>query len=178
MKKNNVFYLSYSKRYYLTHPWKLFTEFFRGCKMAYKRAVYGWCPWDVWDWDNWFMGVVPDQLRYLADNGHAYPGREPFETSEKWHEWLHHIADLIETGSEQWQDEHNEYYKDFMDELMNRDVILTEIDENGNTHHKLHPKTELDKNYYNRYKELGEQGDKNIKEALAQISEHFYQMWD
>jgi len=102
------------------------------------------------------MNVAPEMLRYLAKHGHAYPGYEPFETPEKWREWLKETADLIETGKEDWQDEHNEYYEAYTDSW----------------------NEELRSKYLDRAKELGEQGDRNIRIALGRIAEHFYTLWD
>lgn len=168
MKKNpnSVFTFPYTARYYLTHPWKWFKQCGLNLRSAWLRCTKGWCPWDVWDWDYWFMTVVPQQFRYLAQHGMAYPGREPFETPEKWHEWLNDMADLIETGKEEWQDEHNEYYEKYIEQL---------TDKLGNL---AREHTELDDNYFARVKELSAQGDKNIRFALDQIAEHFYSLWD
>ena len=156
IKTHTVWDLPYGKRYYITHPWKLVQNIGQNIRAAYMRARYGWTYGDVWDWDYWFMNVVPEMFRYLAKHGCAYPGYEPFETPEKWREWLLETADLIETGKEDWQDEHNEYY-----------------DEYTNTWDK-----ELGKKYYARAKELSEQGEKNIRIALGRIAEHFFALWD
>jgi hypothetical protein len=180
MKKhpNSVFGFPYCKKYYLTHPWKLFKQLGHNLKAAWMRCTKGWCPWDVWDWDCWFMTVVPEQFRYLAEHGCAYPGKEPFDTPEKWHDWLNHLADMIETGAEGWQDEHNEYYEKYIDELMAKPLFSEEKDEKGNIHHIMNTQTTLDDNYFNRAKELAEQGDQNIRYVLGQIAEHFYEIWD
>lgn len=175
--KNSVFYLSYGKRYYLTHPWKWIKEVGYNIRAAWKRATCGWCAADVWDWDNWFMLTVPDMFRHMADHGSAYPGHEPFTTPEKWHDWLHEMADLIETGREDWQDEHNEYYDEYMKHLMDNWEPPTK-DENGFLVHKSREFTELDKKYFTRANELREQGEKNIRFVLSQIAEHFYDLWD
>jgi len=175
--KNSVFYFSCCKRYYLTHPWKWIKEACQNLKAAWMRATKGWCYSDIWNWDCWFMDTVPDMFRYLAQHGMAYPGREPFDTPEKWHDWLNEMANLIETGKEDWQDEHNEYYQEYMAHLMDKWEPFVKS-EDGLWHHKPSPTTELDTKYFNRSKELAEEGDKNIKSALSQIAEHFYQIWD
>ena len=131
MNKYSVWYMPYNKRYLLTHPWQWFKCAWLCIRDAWRRPVYGWTYGDVWDWDSWFMHVAPEMLRYMADHGSAYPGHPPFETPEKWHEWLHNIADMIETGREDWQDEHNEYYKEYIDDIMKRPFVSEEKDENG-----------------------------------------------
>ena len=176
-KKYSAWSWPYSTRYYLTHPWRWFRHLYINIRDSFHRVRYGWCYSDVWDWDNWFMNIVPEMFRYLAEHGSAYPGREPFETPEKWHEWLLHMADTIETGKEDWQDDHNEYYKEYIDHIMDKWKPAIK-GEDGLYHQPVPERTELDHNYFERCKELGAQGEKNIQYALSQIAEHFYQIWD
>jgi hypothetical protein len=159
----NVFNWSYSKRYYLTHPWKWFKELWYNIKAAYRRVKYGWCYCDVWNWDDWFCSVVPPMLRHMADHGSAYPGHPPFETPEKWHDWLHEMAHLIETADETWQDEHNEYHEEYMEHIMD--------DWNKEP-------SELSKNYMKRSQELAKEGEDNVRRALENLGQFFYSLWD
>lgn len=159
MNKYSVWYMPYNKRYLITHPWQWVRCAYKNIRDAWRRSVYGWTYGDVWDWDTWFMRVVPDMLRHMADKGSAYPGSEPFDTPEKWHDWLQHMAYLIETADEEWQDEHNEFYRDYMDHIW-----------------------ENDKERFNKYMaratELREIGNENIKLAFKEMGEHFHCLWD
>ncbi len=155
-KINTVWTFPYRKKYYITHPWKWFSQFGRNIRSTYMRAKYGWTYSDVWNWDTWFAHTVPSMLRHMADHGSAYPGREPFDTPEKWHDWLHNIADMIETGTEEWQDKHNEYYEEYLEKFDEESRDL----------------------YWQRANELSEQGNRNIRYALGQIAEHYYDIWD
>ena len=175
MNRYSVFYLRYGKRYYLTHPWAWFKDAYINLKSAWMRATRGWCYSDVWDWDVWFMRVVPNMLRHMAEHGSAYPGREPFNTPERWHDWLNEMADLIESGDEQWQDEHNEYYKEYINSIMSKPWKLAADYEK---HHIPLVDPEIKDKYWARSKELSEQGEKNIKFALESIGSHFYNIWD
>ena len=177
MNKYSVWYIPYSKRYLLTHPWQWFRCAYRCVRDAWRRSVYGWTYGDVWDWDQWFMKTTPNMLRYMADNGSAYPGHPPFDTPERWHDWLHEIADLIETGSEDWQDNHNEYHEAYMKQII-RDWKPWEQDKDGFYHLPPSEESELRKNYVARAEELSKQGEANIRRALTAIGEHFYNMWD
>lgn len=163
-----------SKRYYLTHPWEWFGQLGRNIRATYMRAKYGWTYSDVWNWDQWFMNVTPSMFRYLAEHSSAYPGHEPFETPEKWCEWLNEMANLIETGREDWQDEHNEYYEAYLNESFER----PKLGEDGMWHHIPKEPTELSKKCRARTEELYKQGDRNVRFALSQIAEHFYNIWD
>ena len=159
MNKYSVWYMPYNKRYLITHPWQWVRCAYRNIHDAWRRSVYGWTYGDVWDWDGWFMHVVPDMLRHMANYGSAYPGVEPFETPEKWHDWLQHMALLIETASEDWQDEHNEFYRDYMDHIWDNDK-------------------ERSNKYFKRAVELRESGEKNIAQAMKEMGEHFHCLWD
>lgn len=158
----NVWRFPYSARYYLTHPWKWFKQLWRNCRDTYMRARYGYTYSDIWNWDHWFLSVSIPMLRYLADNHCAYPCHEEFNTPEKWEEWLHHVADLLESGDKEWQDTKNEYHEDYMNEP---------IDFNA-------PPSELFYKYAARAEELSDEGEANIIEAFAQIGKNFYALWD
>lgn len=163
----NVWHFPCSKRYYLTHPLKWIKQVWRSCRDTYMRARYGYTYSDIWNWDHWFLSVSIPMLRYLADNHCAYPCHEEFNTPEKWEEWLRHMADLLESGDEEWQDVHNEYHEDYMKEL-----IYTPAAE------LFSKPSELFYKYAARAKELSDEGEANIIEAFAQIGKNFYALWD
>lgn len=175
MNKYSVWYMPYNKKYLLTHPWKWFSCAWRNIRDAWHRSVYGWAYGDVWDWDNWFLHTVPDMLRYMADHGSAFPGHTPFDTPEKWHEWLHEMADLLETGSEDWQDEHNEFYEEYLHQ--NR-WTPTFKEKDGKLFHAPQLRTEIDKKYIARATQLAKQGEDNVRRAFALLGEHFYNLYD
>lgn len=177
MEKYSCWSFIYNKRYYLTHPWKWFKDLWRNIKDVCMRARYGFTWSDVWNWDHWFLHTTPNMLRYMADRGSAYPGHEPFDTAEKWHDWLHEMADLLETGREDWQDEHNEYYKEYMDKLMD-EWQPWKPDENGIYHAPAPTRTILDDKYFARCKELAEQGEANVRRAFENLGKFFFSIWD
>ena len=177
MNKYSVWYMPYNKRYLITHPWQWVRCAYRNIRDAWRRSVYGWTYGDVWDWDTWFVRVVPDMLRHMASHGSAYPGHPPFETPEKWHDWLNEMAHLIETADEAWQDEHNEYHEEYMKHLMD-DWKPMIPDEDGVYHHTPKEPSEIYKQYMKRSQELAKEGEDNIRRALTLIGEHFYSIWD
>lgn len=180
MNYNNVWRFAYGKRYYLTHPWKWIKEAAYNIRAAWQRTTRGWANMDVWDMDNWFLHTIPPMLRYLAENGHSYPGIEPFdgeEGAQRWKDWLLETAGLLDTGTEDWQDKHNEYYDEYMKHLMD-DWEPPTKDENGCLVHKSREFTELDKKYFARAEELMKQGEKNVQLALKSMSGWFYSLWD
>lgn len=107
--KRSVFNYSYSKRYYLTHPWKFVHHFFQNLRHAYCRAVYGWTWEDAWNLNDWLLAVLPPMLRHIAENGVAYPGPyTKFDTAEKWDNHLHELANTLESLQEQNWESRNE----------------------------------------------------------------------
>ena len=158
-KKYSVWYMPYNKKYLLTHPWKWFKYAWYNIRDAWRRSVYGWTYGDVWDWDVWFLHTVPNMLRYMADRGSAYPGCAPFDTPERWHDWLHEMADLLDSGREDWQDEHNEYYEEYIKNITKAPNELRDL-------------------YWERAKELQKQGEDNVRRAMTLLGEHFFSIWD
>ena len=161
----NVFNWSYSKRYYLTHPWKWFKELWYNIKAAYHRVKYGWCYCDVWNWDDWFCSVVPPMLRHMADHGSAYPGCEPFDTPEKWHAWLHKTADTIERlGYDDWMEDTNEYSADYIKSF------------EGDWRSEEHE--EIQKKYYERCKEIHKLRAEVLENFGKEFFKYFDAIWD
>ena len=112
----NVFVWDCTKRYYLLHPWRWFRELGQNLRAAHHRAKYGWCGRDVWNMDDWFLHVIPDMLEHLRKHGCGYPGHEPFETVDKWNDWLYKQECRLRYCAED-NDTENEGYSSFRDYL-------------------------------------------------------------
>ena len=179
MKKNynSVFTFPYCKRYYLTHPHKWFKQLWHNLRAAWMRCTKGWCYYDVWDWDVWFMTTVPPMFRHLAEYGQGYPGFAPFETPEKWKDWLLKMADQIENCTDDAQEKNNEYYEEYMNHIMDKWEPWEKM-ENGTYRLPHTDLTELDEKYFTRAKELNNKAEDDIQDALRQIGENFYRLWD
>lgn len=167
-----------SKRYYLTHPWKWFKDLGRFVKDVCMRARYGFTWSDVWNWDHWFLHTTPNMLRHMALHGSAFPGHPPFDTPERWHDWLNEIADLIETGTEDWQDAHNEYHDEYIEYIHKYYSVEKWKDDDGNIHSLHNTQPEISKKYHARAQELYKQGEANVRRAMTALGEHLYDVWD
>lgn len=169
----NVMNWSYTKKYYLTHPWKWFSELFTNLCEAYRRVKYGWAYQDCWNLDYWVLEILPPMLRHMADEGCAYPGNKPFETPEQWNDWLHSTADVLESLQEDNWYSQNEYEKDFhqlsrwRDEF-NSNITLT----NGQDYETL------SKLYLMRTHELSDERQKLIENTFLQLAKYFTLLWD
>lgn len=169
MRKNWVNVLTdfpYSKRYYLTHPWKFFKDCYLNIKYAKQRICRGWCWVDMIDMNDYLMEIIPDMLRCMARDSWGYPGREPFETPEKWSAWLYYIAGELEECKEENYEKRNEYYEEYMKQFE---------DPNRNINS---PQTELDKKYFAREKELYEEAVKRRTKALTEAIKFWDYLWD
>ena len=86
-----LYLFSYRKSYYLAHPWKFFKELWIGAKNAYHRMRYGYAYVDAWNMSQSWCEMGANMLLHIAKHGSGYPGSEPFDTPEKWHD---HLCDL------------------------------------------------------------------------------------
>ena len=108
-KKNNVLLYSYTKRYYILHPWNFITETIQNIKAAYHRIVYGWAYRDCWELGYYLLNILPDMFKVLS-TGCGYPGTEEFPTPESWKNHLLSISNLLENARDEVRDKKNEYY--------------------------------------------------------------------
>ena len=169
----NVFQWPYRARYYLTHPWKWFSQLWRNIKAAYHRVRYGWCSWDVWDWDSWFCSITPAMLRHMADKGMAYPGGEPFETPEKWHDWLYKMANTIERLQyDDWMEDSNEYSKDYEKTFEDGYSNLTTTSDSELSKEKIREK------YYERCEEINQTREQVLENFGSSFFKFFDRLWD
>lgn len=171
----SIWHFPLRKSYYLLHPIKLIKQMICNLHNAKMRLKFGFCDYDVWSMDAWFLKVVPPMLRKLADEGMAYPGVEPFETPEKWHSWLYSVADRLESCKEDKQNERNPYYKEYMD-------LIEEEIEKGNFL-KQDDTLTLQRNkvcnkYFNKMREIEQESHLVLKECFAELAEHFWELWD
>ena len=163
----NVFYWSYTKRYYLLRPWKWVKDLFDNIKAAYQRAVRGYAERDLFSWDSWFLTIAPAMLLDIASCKYGgYPDIEPFDTPEKWEKWLQSIAFRLTALQDQWAETSNEYEEQYFDTLEKYRGCENDT-ELG----------ELRQKWLNRCKELNEQQDEETKAVFNELAEHLYQIW-
>lgn len=164
MKMNVLTYFPMRPRYYLRHPFKFLKECKANITNAWMRVARGWCWMDLWNMNDHLLEIIPDMLRELAAKGSAYPGKEPFETPEKWHDWLVSLAADFESCREDALESGNEYYNDYIAQF-----------EGGNFNKET---TELDKRYFAREVELYEQMRTRRTNAFHRMIQFFDLLWD
>lgn len=157
----NCFYYSHPMRYYLKHPWKFFRHTWWGFHAMFQRAKRGYADLDVYNFDNFLLGIIPPALRYMAEcEVGAYPGVEPYETFEKWQQWLGELANRFEALQEDWGTTRNEYEKDMMAQI-----------DNGTIDPMLREK------WSTRTQELSAAQQEEIIAVFSKLAHNFYMLW-
>ena len=171
----------YRKRYYLLHPHVWIKHALSNLKDAWDRATKGYCGLDLWNMDQWLVEILPQMLRQLARDSHGYPGVEPFETPEKWKNWLVDAAARLETSMLKDFDDRNPYLADYMKLLNTCTFALTEKRDDGSNVVKFHhnqEEEELSKKYFAAEKKLAEELKVERTKVLSEIIEYLDFLWD
>lgn len=178
MELNVLKYYPYRKRYYLTHPWKFISQTFDNFRAGWQRIVKGYANRDVWDLDHYWLDILSHELRFLAENGSAYPGTEPFETPEKWHQWLNGIADRLDALQEDWAESRNEYEQQYFKAMEEyRTVSFTDTGAIITTYNDDDIK-ELHDRWLARMDELNEAQMQETIDVFEELGRHWYLLWD
>jgi hypothetical protein len=85
----------------------------------HQRATRGWADCDTWNIDGYITRILPPMLTHLADHGCSYPSCPPFETPQKWSEYLRDLATRID-GWDRWDDDKNDMARAALAEYVSR----------------------------------------------------------
>lgn len=152
-----LFGLSYRSSYYWTHPHLFFKDVWRNLKNMRMRVRRGWCWQDLWNMNDWLLEILPDMLRALADRSVGYPGSPPFDTDEKWRDWLTDLARRFEYCQEDKVFARNKYDKEY---------------------HKTSSTPEVRELYFKENERLFAERQRILKQAFNELSENIDQLWD
>ena len=173
----------YRKSYYLTHPWKWWHDFYWSIRNFIHRGRYGFAYSDVWNWYWWWATAGAEALRYLAKHHKGYPAYKPWETPEKWTEYLNDLADKLD-----WCVEANElgYHEDLNPFEAARKAVLARCtvhgkDENGYYFTRLETTPE-DEDVLNMWRsmeeDLTQEDIKKTAEIFTEIGRNLGRFWD
>lgn len=186
MKKMNTLSLwsfPYRKRYYLIHPWKWWKDLYWNIRNFIHRGKYGYAYVDVWNFCDWYPRVGAEAIRYLAHHNSGYPGIKPWDTPEKWREYLEYLANRLQRCADS-QDilfgaERNEY-EDELDEIMKRREKRTENEDGSITiSHILTPEEEeIRKKYWKRKEEIYAADQQYIADTYRMLADDLGRLWD
>ena len=159
-EKIPIYLFSFRKSYYLKHPWKFFNELWVGAKNLWHRALYGYAYVDAWNMSSAWCLMGANMLLHIAEHGSAYPGRDEFNTPEKWHDHLIDMATRLRKCAEIDWDEANEYRDEYL--AYCRDLKHEDAREK----------------YLSRMKELERERENLIKETFEILGRNFDLYWD
>lgn len=165
----SVWNMGYSKRYLLTHPWIAVREFWYNLRAAYWRSKYGFTPLDTYEFGYWFLDVIPQMLKFLAENGCGYPGDEKFPTPESWKNHLLSISNMLENARDEVREQKNEYYPQYIEEIEKNWEREWVTDENGNRIYKP-VNSKISNKYFERERQLMKEQDIIAEEALELLA--------
>jgi hypothetical protein len=106
---------------------------------------------------------------HLARHGSAYPGTEPFETPEKWHDHLYNLAAKLRkyANFETATEDENEYWPEYREKVLYKGSLNLTEDEK-----------DLRAKYYAREREIFEDLQRETEETFALIGKYLYKYWD
>lgn len=180
--KNVLTNFPYSKRHYLTHPWKFVRDCWINLKNAWYRITRGIAPMDLWSYDFHLQNQIPYALRWLADNSHSWPQSDEFVEFEDWHKYLLELADRWDYAFKDWMIEcpdENEYAKEYHE--LTRKLMHYEETEEGIRRSWLEETPEyiaLRDKYRKRELEIMEKYDTLQYECWLEFIDHFHHLWD
>ena len=96
----------------------------------------------------------------------GYPDIEPFDTPEKWEEWLRSIAFRLTALQDDWAEEGNEYEEQYFDALEKYKGYENDTE-----------LKELRQKWMNEMLNLRKQQDEETKAVFNELAEHLYQIW-
>lgn len=157
---------------YPSNWWKNVRTFFRNIRFGWQRATKGFCDRDVWNLDGYYMDLFHVTLRHLAEHHYGFPGVEPFETDEKWTEFLYDLSFKFYQANEE-----NEFFP-----TPCADKWCEWLREHPSSH-PWNDKDDGEVNPYNAemYEESKENWEKQkavFDEAWKMLGEHFFSLWD
>lgn len=78
----------YTKKFYITHPHEFIKQTYRNFKSVIFRGIYGYCPRDVINLDDFFLELITESLQYFIDNHNTYPYTLGFDNDQEWCDYL------------------------------------------------------------------------------------------
>lgn len=153
---------SRSIKWNVLHPIKYIKAICRGFRAAWQRATKGFCDYDLWDLDSWLLKLLPSALENFVKNNNGYPF--DFKTIEEWNDFLLKMATDFRACQDPEAEDRNEYYEEYIKQFEEKDGWHRE-------------RTEIDKKYFTRSRELYEEQQRNLEEVFARLAKWLRAIW-
>lgn len=144
-------------------------HFFKCIKYSFQRIANGYCDKDMFNLDNYYKSLFYVTLTDLSQNCYSFPGREPFETYEKWVNYLNDMASYFYQSIEDIDYYENEYEDEFLNKF---DYLhsLGQLDTKENR--------ELRDKWLKETIEIDKLRQKDLNTALTMLKKSFNDLWD
>lgn len=131
-----------------------------------QRATRGYADIDLFNTDNFLLGLIPKMIRDLAETGNGYPCGDEFSSFEEWSKHLHEIASHFENANEEQTVMVNE----------NIQPWTLYFGENEKVNNTISYK-EAQEKYYAREKEIFEWRNQELKKGFDMLAHVFWSLW-
>lgn len=165
MNKLNVFNTQWCPWKYPSNWIRNARLFFRQFKWAYQRMTRGFCDFDTWDLDNYYLELFYQTLNHLAENTHGWPSSEKFPNFEDWQNYLKELADYFYRANDT-----NDFY-----EHPAEDKWWNDIEKQGDI---IHAESEHTDDMIAEATDLYYKRDNDMREGLDKMKEVFWNLWD
>ena len=178
-------------------------EFCSDLRRCYERIWRGYCDYDIFSIDQWFLGIMPTMLEDFKNNSHGCPllpnyssddmndKTKAYNMFKDWQAILEKMIFLLKEADEETcsrQNPYQEQYDKACEEFNEKygffgEKLLTEEEKKSNFSRcymlsdveEYKPISDL---YFNEYSKLEEYRKKCKDEALIMFSRWFYDLWD
>ena len=185
-KKDNPLSLwksAYSIKYYFKHPISGFKNIYWYVRNFYHRGKYGYAYFDVWNWYHWWTNVGAEALRYLANNGSAYPATDPWNSKLQWEAYLYNLAGKLnwcekscEIDCHGDRNEYNVMRNQIYEHRRNKRA--NEFDWKTTTFETTEDEDDVIRKYWEREAELAKEDEQKRSEIFAEIGRRLPRFWD
>lgn len=152
---NTLTCFPYTKRYYLTHPWRFFRQCWYNLCHAWERATRGYSSLDAFETFSFLLEVIPGLLDEIREADFGYPVNM---TNEQWHSILKETSECFRNAIEKDDSFFDEYYKE-----------------------RLKPREEQNEELINSYSEIVEANyiarHESFSKGMKLLEEHFWDLW-
>ena len=176
--------------------------FFRDIRRCHQRIWKGYCDYDLFEIDSWFLGIMPAMLEEFRNTTHGFPPEighrihesacgnvEAEDVSDEadkegmtlWRNEIDKIIHLLREASEDTCSQRNPFEEEYHSKVIKRCEKRTS--EDGFIHTTLaspsdESERELESKYFAEEKRLAEYRNSCKDEALVLLSKWFFALWD
>lgn len=181
-------------------PWqiiRLLKQIGRDIKWSHQRIWRGYCDYDLFSIDDWFMKIMPGMLKVFKETRHGSPVAVNYHSHAvfldeeernqdvhgEWDKKLDRMIFLLGEMDEASCSQQNPYEDAYFEAVQKLMEPPVEHADGSSTHRypdlKEYPEhRELDENYHAEEKRLNQYRLDCKQEFFELFSTHFYDLWD